>query len=173
MQNLELIKGSRYQRSYPEPYFCHYRQNKAMIDARNDIDSYFDKLYGSYDFIQERLTRYNNTRLQYLLILYYYRQNTKSNIHIVYKSIQRAAYNRYEQAFLYKTLWTDIKDFFGLFHADFTSTYKRWWFTRNHIENFNETSKFCDDYFKWLSQKLAEKGNVSFEEVYEKLKRML
>jgi hypothetical protein len=75
--------------------------------------------------------------------------------------------------FLYKTLWTDIEDFFRLFHADFIKTcYCSWFFDRNP-ENLNNASKFCDDYFKWLSKNLSEKGKVSFEEVQQELERLL
>jgi hypothetical protein len=172
MQNLELIKGSRYQRIFPEPYFFEYRNDEASRETKKDIEDYYDNhLAYTQEKLVEELMRYNNTRLRYLLKLYY-RQNSEQDIYFIYKSIYRAGNKNYrpEETFLYKTIWTDIKDFFIAFHADFVSTC--YLFNRNH-KNIDNASRFCEDYFKWLSKVLAGKGKVSFEEVRDKLKNML
>jgi hypothetical protein len=166
MTNSELIKGSRYQRLI-EPYFFTYRNDEAVQIARKDIEDYYDTVSYSQKELVEKLMKYNNTRLQYLLRLYYHKNY--QGIYFIYKSVYRA-YN-YPEAFLYKTLWTDIKNFFIEFHADFISSFN--WFFKRNPENINNASKFCDDYFKWLSKILAEKRKVSFEEVREKLISML
>jgi hypothetical protein len=36
-------------------------------------------------------------------------------------------------------------------------------------ENYIAAFNFCDNYFNWLSQKLSEKGKVSFEEIKNEL----
>jgi hypothetical protein len=69
MQNIELVKGSRFQRVFPEPYF--YGPKIHTEEARKDIENYYDKLsYSSLEAIAEQLMKYNNTRLQYLLKCY-------------------------------------------------------------------------------------------------------
>jgi hypothetical protein len=176
MQNPEMVKESRYQLLLPEPYFLEYRNDEAVKKARKDIENYYENI-GSYytqEKIAEELMKYNNTRLRYLLKLYYQR-NSEQGIYFIYKSAYKAGNNNYRptEAFLYKTLWTDIRDFFTVFHADFISTCYCYWFFDRNSENINNASKFCDDYFKWLSKSLAEKGEVSFEEVCEKLKSLL
>jgi hypothetical protein len=40
MQNSELIKGSRYQRLFPEPYFFEYRNDEAIQETKRDIKDY-------------------------------------------------------------------------------------------------------------------------------------
>jgi hypothetical protein len=174
---MEIIKRSRFQRYYPESYFYRdlRRQDEAAQTAREDLENYYDKLYYSYSYsmetVKEKMMEYNNTRLQYLLTLYYFRHNTQGHMYFVYKSAYRAC--KGYQTFLYRFLWTDIKDFFWIFHLDFVATFKpKRWFTRNY-ENFEGASKFCDSYFKWLSQKLSEKGKVSFEEVQGELEKLL
>jgi hypothetical protein len=174
MQNPELVKGSRYQRLFPEPYFLEYRNDEAVQSARKDMEDYYDNHFSyTQEKIAEELMKYNNTRLRYLLKLYY-RRNSEQGIYFIYKSAYKAGNKNYRppEVFLYKTLWTDIRDFFTVFHADFISTCYCYWFFDRNSENINNASKFCDDYFKWLSKNLAEKGEVSFEEVREKLRSM-
>jgi hypothetical protein len=121
--------------------------------------------------------KYNNTRLQCLLKLYYKQQPNSAqdhNIYFVYKSVFKTykyGNNWPSQYFLYKTLWTDIKDFFAVFYLDFVSIYLSSGYRHfnRKPENYSPVFKFCDDYFKWLSQKFSEKGKVSFEEVREKI----
>jgi hypothetical protein len=60
-----------------------------------------------------------------------------------------------------------------MFHADFVSTLYCYWFFDRNSENISGASNFCDNYFRWLSKSLAEKGEVSFEEVREKLRSIL
>jgi hypothetical protein len=176
MQNLELVKGSRYQRLLPEPYFLEYRNDEAVQRMREDIENYYKNIesYYTQGKIAEELMKYNNTHLRYLLKLYYQR-NSEQGIYFIYKSAYKAGNKNYwpTETFLYKTLWTDIRDFFTVFHADFVSTCYCYWFFDRNGENINNASKFCDDYFKWLSKSLAEKGWVSFEKVRTKLKSML
>jgi hypothetical protein len=179
MQNSELIRRSRYQRILPEPYFFQYRNDEAIQEVRKDIEDYYNHFPYTHtqeaqEKIAEELMKYGNTRLQYLLKLYY-QQNSVQGIYFIYKSACRAGNNHYRltEAFLYKTLWTDIKDFFITFHADFVSTCYCYWFFDRNPENINGASRFCDDYFKWLSKSLSEKAKVSFEEVYGKLRSML
>ena len=175
MQNSELIKGSRYQRILPEPYFFEYRNDEAVQRARKDIEDYYNNISYSQEKLAEKLMKYNNTRLQYLLKLYYH-QNSEQGIYFIYKSACKA-YKienfRPGEIFFYETLWTDIQNFFITFHADFVSTLYCYWFFDRNSENINGASNFCDNYFKWLSKGLAEKGEVSFEEVREKLRSML
>jgi hypothetical protein len=111
MQNQELIKGSRYQRLFPEPYFFEYRNYEAVQEARKDIKHYYDNhtfIY-TYEKIVEELTKYNNTRLQYLLKLYYQR-NLQQGIYFIYKSACKNGnkWYRLSEAVIYKILWTDI-----------------------------------------------------------------
>jgi DNA repair photolyase len=167
MTNSGLIKGSRYQR-FIEPYFFTYRNDRAARIARKDLEDDYGNIIYSSEKIAEKLMKYSNARLQYLLKLYYHKNY--QGIYFIYKSAYKAY--RSTEAFLYKTLWTDIQDFFIEFHADFVSTgCFNWSFKRN--PDINNVSKLCDDYFKWLSKNLAEKENVSFEEVKEKLMSML
>jgi 3',5'-cyclic AMP phosphodiesterase CpdA len=175
MQNSKLVKGSRYQNLLPESYFFKYRNDEAVQKARKDIEDYYDYHFPyTQEKIVEELMKYNNTRLQYLLKLYY-QQNSNQGIYFIYKSAYKNGNNthRLSESLLYKTLWTDVRDFFTVFHADFISTCYCYWFFDRNTENINTASKFCDDYFKWLSKNLAEKGEVSFEEVREKLRSML
>jgi hypothetical protein len=171
MKNSGLIKGSRYQRLI-EPYFFMYRNDEAAQQVRRDMEDYYDGVSYSLEELVEKLMKYNNTRLRCLLKLYY--RKDYQGIYFIYKSAYRS-YNSSE-AFLYKTLWTDIKDFFIEFHADFVSTtlyhYLYYGFFDRNPESINNASEFCDDYFKWLSKTLAEKRKVSFEEVREKLMSM-
>jgi hypothetical protein len=79
------------------------------------------------------------------------------------------------QVFFYDTLWTAIKSFFTAFHADFvsaclSSVYRHF---KRRLENFNAAFNFCDAYFKWLFQKLSEKGKASFNETEEELITLL
>jgi hypothetical protein len=171
MQNLELIKGSRYQRIFPEPYFFEYRNDEAAQEAKKDIEDYYDNhLPYTQGKLVEELMKFNNTRLRYLLKLYYQR-NSEQGIYFIYKSACKAGNNNYRpsETFLYKTLWVDIKDFFMEFHADFVSTC----YLDRNPESIDNAYKFCDDYFKWLSKSLNEKGKASFEEVRGKLMNML
>jgi hypothetical protein len=180
MKDFELIKGSRFQRVFPEPYF--YGPKIHTEEAGKDIENYYDKLsYSSLEAIAGRLMKYNNTRLQYLLKLYYKQQSYSEQDRSIY-FIHKSAAMSYKyfnacptQKFFYDTLWTDIKYFFSAFHADFVAAclspvYHHF---KRRIENFNAAFNFCDAYFKWLSQKLSEKGKVSFNEVEEELKRLL
>jgi hypothetical protein len=119
--------------------------------------------------------KYNNTRLQYLLKLYYH-QNSEQGIYFIYKSACKAYKidnSRPGENFFYQTLWTNIQNFFITFHADFVSTLYCYWFFDRNSENISGASNFCGNYFKWLSKNLAEKGEVSFEEVREKLRSIL
>jgi hypothetical protein len=50
-----------------------------------------------------------------------------------------------------------FRNFFITFHVDFISTCYFYWFIDRNYENINNASKFCDNYFKWLSKNLAEK----------------
>ena len=141
------------------------------------IDDHYDQIFldtYNYEATAEKLMKHNNTRLQYLLKLYSQRRS-EQGIHYIYKSACRTYkyWNDFppSQDYLYKILWTDIRDFFWPFHADFVSVFRKYF--DSHLENSNNASKFCDDYFKWLSQKLSEKGKVSFEEVEGELKRLL
>jgi hypothetical protein len=174
MENPELIKGSRYQRILPEPYFFEYRNDEAAQRARKDIE---DNLYRFYPqkTLAEKLMKYNNTRLQYLLKLYYH-LNSEQGIYFIYKSACKAYIidnSRSGENFFYQTLWTNIQNFFITFHADFVSTLYCYWFFDRNSENISGASNFCSNYFKWLSKNLAEKGEVSFEEVREKLRSIL
>jgi hypothetical protein len=175
MQNRELVKGSRYQRLLPEPYFFEYRNDEAIREVRKDIEDYYDNHFPyTQEKVVEELMKYNNTRLRYLLKLYY-QQNSDQGIYFIYKSACKAGNRHYRpsEIFLYKTLWTDIKDFFIAFHADFVSTCYCYWFFDRNFENIDYASKFCDDYFKWLSKSLAERGEVSYEEVRKELRSLL
>jgi hypothetical protein len=180
MQNIELVKGSRFQRVFPEPYF--YAPKIHTEEAGKDIENYYDKLsYSSLEAIAEQLMKYNNTRLQYLLKLYYKQQSYPEqdrSIYFIYKSAAMS-YKYFNtcptQLFFYKTLWTDIKRFFVAFHADFVATclssvYHHF---KRRLENFGPAFNFCDAYFNWLSQKLSEKGKASFNEVEEELITLL
>jgi hypothetical protein len=120
------MEGSRFQRIFPEP--CFYEPKRQIEEFRKDIEAYYDKLSYPLDAIAEKIMKYNNTRLQYLLKLYY-KQQPKStqdhNVYFVYKSASKTY--KYGNiwpplAFLYKTLWTDIKDFFTVFYLDFIKT---------------------------------------------------
>jgi hypothetical protein len=199
MQEMEIIKRSRFQRLFPESALLGYGEHQGLPEEiRKSLEiyidnyyylpefskHYFDRLQDSQDFIKQNLMRYNNTRLQYLLTLYYYRRNChmKYYIYIVYRSAYRiyrhclSTTNYYiepaylEQPLLYQFLWTDIKDFFWTFHADFLLVNSH--FTGNSADVY-KAAEFCDSYFKRLSQKLPEKGKVSFEEVQEELERLL
>jgi hypothetical protein len=124
MQNPELVKGSRYQRLFHEPYFFEYMNDEAAQIVGKDIEDYYNRSYThTQEKIADELMKYNNTRLRYLLKLYY-QQNSGQGIYFIYKSAYRAGNNYYRpsESFLYKTLWTDIKDFFIAFHADFITT---------------------------------------------------
>ena len=173
MQNSELIKGSRYQRIFPEPYLLEHRNDEAAQTAKKDIK---DNLFYSQEKIVEKLMKYSNTRLQYLLKLYYQR-NSEQGIYFIYKSACTTykTYNNswFSEASLNKTLWTDIQSFFITFHADFISTCYCYWFFDRNSENITGASNFCSNYFRWLSKGLSEKGEVSFEEVRDKLRSLL
>jgi hypothetical protein len=180
MQNIELVKGSRFQRVFPEPYF--YAPAIRIDGIRKDIENYYDKLsYSSLETIAEQLMKYNNTRLQYLLKLYYKQQSYPEqdrSIYFIYKSAAMP-YKYFNtcptQIFFYDTLWADIKSFFITFHADFvsaclSSVYHHF---KRRLENFGSAFNFCDAYFNWLSQKLSEKGKVSLKEIEEELITLL
>jgi hypothetical protein len=87
MQNKELIKGSRYQRILPEPYFFEYRNDEAVQRARKDLEDYYNFSYAQ-KILAEKLMKYSNTRLQYLLKLYY-RQNSEQGIYFIPESVQQ------------------------------------------------------------------------------------
>jgi hypothetical protein len=171
MENSELVKGNRYQHILPEPGLLEYRNDEAVQTARRDIEDNFYK-YNPQEVVQ-KLMKFNNTRLQYLLKLYYQCHNPDQYIYFIYQSAYKTYNFGFTEAYLYKTLWTDIQDFFIPFHADFISTLYCYWFFSRNSENITNASKFCDGYFKWLSKSLSEKGKVSFEEVREKLISML
>ena len=60
--DLELIKGSRYQRILPEGYFSPRRQDESFKQAMKDVEEYYDKLfYTNYEATAEKLMKYNNT----------------------------------------------------------------------------------------------------------------
>jgi hypothetical protein len=82
MQNQELVKGSRYQRLFPEPYFFEYRNDEASQKARKDLEYYYNNISYSQEKLVEKLMKYNNTHLQYLLKLYY-RQNSEQGIYFI------------------------------------------------------------------------------------------
>jgi hypothetical protein len=144
-------------------YKKYYRNDKAARIARKDLEDDYGNIIYSPEKIVEKLMKYNNTHLQYLLRLYYHKNY--QGIYFIYKSADKAY--KSTEAFLYKTLWTDIKEFFIEFNADFISSFN--WFLKRNPENINNASKFCDDYFKWLSKNLAEKEKGSFEEVKKEL----
>jgi hypothetical protein len=82
--SLKLVKGSRYQRLLPEPYFFKYRNDEAVQKARKDIEYYYDNLPYPLEAVAEKLIKYSNTRLRYLLKLYY-QQNSEQGIYFIYK----------------------------------------------------------------------------------------
>jgi hypothetical protein len=111
MRNIELIKGGRYQRLLPESYFFECRNDEAIQRVRKDIEDYYENHFPyTQEKVVEELMKYNTTRLRYLLKLYY-QQNSDQGIYFIYKSAYRAGNNKYRptEAFLYKTLWTDIR----------------------------------------------------------------
>ena len=42
---LELIKGSRYQRIFPEGYFLQRRHDESFKQVMKDVEEYYDKLF--------------------------------------------------------------------------------------------------------------------------------
>ena len=83
--DLELIKGSRYQRIFPKGYFLQRRHDESFKKAIDDIDDHYDQIFRTtynYETTAEKLMKYNNTRLQYLLKLYYQRRS-EQGIHYI------------------------------------------------------------------------------------------
>jgi hypothetical protein len=172
---MRLIKRSRFQRYCPESCFHRGpgRQDDAAAKAGKDPGNYYGKLYYScsMETVKEKMAEYSDTRLRCLPAPCCFRLNTRGHMCFAHKSARGA--RKGCRTFLCQFLRTGLKDFFCIFHLDFVATFKpKRWFARNR-ENFEGASKFCGSYFKRLSQKLPEKGKVSFGEVQEELEKLL
>jgi hypothetical protein len=51
MENIELIKGSRFQRIFPEPYFYAPESEIRIEEVGKDIENYYDIPYSSLEAI--------------------------------------------------------------------------------------------------------------------------
>jgi hypothetical protein len=76
--------------------------------------------------------------------------------------------------FLYENIWDKAKDGFQENHDGYLANFS----TFKNLPKINKpdvegSAAFCESYFKWLSQKLSEKGNVTLPEVEEKLTILL
>jgi hypothetical protein len=132
--------------------------------------------------IIQKLLQYDGARLEHLLKLYYYKnlnsgQYIPSWINTVYKSTIRTYKNNKTnklptQKFLYENLWVNAEDCYEGHHNGFLESLISLGYPKVQ-SNVEGSAKFCASYFQWLARELSRKGEVSLDEVENKLKYLL
>jgi hypothetical protein len=90
-----------------------------------------------------------------------------------YKNIQKQKNKKWPtQKFIFDNLWTNAKDAYKEHHDGYLETFVHVGLPKV-VSDISGSAAFCEAYFKWLSQKLSEKGEVSLPEVEKELKFML
>jgi hypothetical protein len=177
------LKTSPYFETSIEGLFC-------MIDVSINHPDYYKNTKISYmremayplEVIKIKLLQYDDARLEHLLKLYYFRsfkQYLYTWISTVYKCTIRTykdskTNNLPTKDEIYTTLWKNAKDIYKEHHDCYVKNFNYY----NDLSQINHpdvegSMVFCEEYFKWLSEKLSEKGSVDIEEVEEELVLLL
>jgi hypothetical protein len=129
-----------------------------------------------------KLIQYSDPLLEHLLKLYYFRKSERY-IHgwmgAVYKCLIRTYKNNRTnkwptKRFLYENIWNNAKDAFQEHHNGYLGTFSTFKILpKIDKPDVEGSAAFCESYFKWLSQKLSEKGIVTLPEVEEELTILL
>lgn len=117
----------------------------------------------------------NRTR-EHLLKLYYYRNDEEDFIGWIKEvraymgrvsKIKKSGYP--SSSLIYKEIWLDDKDSFEDDHKAYVEDFMLEMPELGRIEYDPRATKFCDDYFIWLSKKLSSQGAVSLSEVLNEI----
>lgn len=121
----------------------------------------------------------NRTR-EHLLKLYYYRNDKEDFMGWVKEvraymgrvsKIKKSGYP--SSALIYKEIWLDDRDSFEDDHRAYVEDFMLEMPELGRIKYDPQATKFCSDYFLWLSKKLSSQGAVSLGEVLNEINFLL
>jgi hypothetical protein len=148
----------------------------------SSIDIFREMAYPK-DKIINKLMQFDDLRLEHLLKLYYYKNlDNKDYVHTWINSVYKGSIRTYkddstnkwpEQSFLYENLWLNTEDAYKEHHNGFLETFLHKGFPEIENPDIQGSANFCASYFRWLSQKWSEKGEVTLPEVEEKILSLL
>jgi hypothetical protein len=144
---------------------------------------HFQEMACSSSVIIQRLLRYQDSSLEHLLKLFYFRDLSdyihswmsavyKCNIQ-THRNVKNNKWPTFD--FLFKYLWKNEEDaFIDSHHEGYIASFASYkYLPKIEKPDLEGASLFCEAYYSWLAKEFSQKGSVKLEEVEEKLSFLL